>query len=357
MKVYVKFISLIFLKSLFFVFLIISSLVFLLNLLTELEFFKNIDVPTSFTLFLSLLNSPSLIFEIFPFIILITVQLTFIKLFENQEIEIFKYSGLKNSKIILIISMMSILTGIVVLSVFYNLSSNLKNIYLELKSNYTSDGKYLAVVTKNGLWIKDKIDNKIIITNASSIDNNFIKNIFITEFDEKFNVIRNIKSKKVDISDKNWKIINARIYYENEYLKNQNIELKTNFDLKRVKSMYSNLAALNLYELYQLKKNYKKLNYSLTEVDLHILKLASSPLYLVLIAIFSSLIMLRIKKFKSTTFKISVGLFFSVIIYYLNNFSYVLGGAERVALLISIFIPLMILLTINTFMIYKINDK
>ena len=357
MKVYVKFISLIFLKSLFFVFLIISSLVFLLNLLTELEFFKNIDVPTSFTLFLSLLNSPSLIFEIFPFIILITVQLTFIKLFENQEIEIFKYSGLKNSKIVLIISMMSIFTGIVVLSIFYNLSSNLKNVYLELKSNYTSDGKYLAVVTKNGLWIKDKIDNKIIITNASSIDNNFIKNIFITEFDEKFNIIRNIKSKKVDISDKNWKIIDARIYYENEYLKNQNIELKTNFDLKRVKSLYSNLAALNLYELYQLKKNYKKLNYSLTEVDLHLLKLASSPLYLVLIAIFSSLIMLRIKKFKSTTFKISVGLFFSVIIYYLNNFSYVLGGAERVSLLISIFIPLMILLTINTFMIYKINDK
>ena len=357
MKVYVKFISLIFLKSLFFVFLIISSLVFLLNLLTELEFFKNIDVPTSFTLFLSLLNSPSLIFEIFPFIILITVQLTFIKLFENQEIEIFKYSGLKNSKIVLIISMMSIFTGIVVLSIFYNLSSNLKNVYLELKSNYTSDGKYLAVVTKNGLWIKDKIDNKIIITNASSIDNNFIKNIFITEFDEKFNIIRNIKSKKVDISDKNWKIIDARIYYENEYLKNQNIELKTNFDLKRVKSLYSNLAALNLYELYQLKKNYKKLNYSLTEVDLHLLKLASSPLYLVLIAIFSSLIMLRIKKFKSTTFKISVGLFFSVIIYYLNNFSYVLGGAERVSLLISIFIPLMILLTINIFMIYKINDK
>ena len=253
--------------------------------------------------------------------------------------------------------MMSIITGILILSLFYNLSSNLKNIYIELKSNYSSDGKYLAVITKNGLWIKDKIDNKIIITNASSINNNFIENIFITEFDENFNIIRNIKSKKIDISDKNWKIINARIYYENEYLKNQNIELNTNFDLKRIKTLYSNLAALNLYELYQLKKNYKKLNYSLTEIDLYILKLLSSPLYLLLIAIFSSLIMLRIKKFKSTTFKISVGLFFSVFIYYLNNFSYVLGGAERISLLLSILIPLMILLTINTFLIYKINDK
>ena len=36
----------------------------------------------------------------------------------------------------------------------------MKNIYLELKSVYTNDGKYLAVITKNGLWIKDKIDKK-----------------------------------------------------------------------------------------------------------------------------------------------------------------------------------------------------
>ena len=128
----------------------------------------------------------------FPFILLITVQLFFIKLFENKEIEIFKYSGLKNSKIILTLSILSVVTGVLVSSIFYNFSSDLKNFYLELKSKYTVDGKYLAVITKNGLWIKDKIDNKIIITNSSSIENNFLINNFITEFDESFNVIRNI---------------------------------------------------------------------------------------------------------------------------------------------------------------------
>tara|TARA_E500000178_G_scaffold139109_1_gene138823 strand:+ start:339 stop:1412 length:1074 start_codon:yes stop_codon:yes gene_type:complete len=357
MKVYIKFISLIFFKSLLFVFLVILSLVFLLNLLTELEFFKNIDVPTSFTLFLSLLNSPTLIFEIFPFIMLITVQLSFIKLFENQEIEIFKYSGLKNSKILSIISLLSLFTGAVVILIFYNLSSNLKNIYLEIKSNYASDGKYLAVVTKNGLWIKDKIDNKIIITNASKIESHFILNNFITEFDEDFNIIRNIKSNKIDIREENWKILNAKVYYKNEYLKNQNFEIKTNFNYKRIKTLYSNLSALNLYELYQLRKNYKKLNYSLIDIDLYFLKIAFYPLYLVLIALFSSLIMLRIKKIKTTAFKISIGLFFSVIIYYLNNFSYVLGGTEKISIVLSTLIPLMILFTINTCMLYKINDK
>ena len=48
----------------------------------------------------------------FPFIFLITTQFFFIKFFENNEIEIFKYSGLKNSKILIILSIFSFFTGI-----------------------------------------------------------------------------------------------------------------------------------------------------------------------------------------------------------------------------------------------------
>ena len=80
MKTYIKFIIKTFFNSLLFVFLIMISLVFILNLLTELDFFKEIEVDIYFPIFLSLLNSPSMIFEIFPFIFLITTQLFFIKL-------------------------------------------------------------------------------------------------------------------------------------------------------------------------------------------------------------------------------------------------------------------------------------
>ena len=357
MKIYIKFISTVFFKSLVFVFLIMISLIFILNLLSELEFLKNENVGLSFTLFLSLLNSPVQIFELFPFILLITIQLFFIKFFENKEIEIFKYSGLKNSSILYILSILSIITGLFVVTVFYNLSSNLKNIYLEIKSEYTSDGKYLAVITKNGLWIKDKIDNKILIINASTINQNFLNNIFITEFDENYNVIRNIKSGRAIITKNEWEIIDAKVYEKNEYSNNEMLYLKTNFDLKKIQSLFSNMSALNFVELYELKENYKRLNYSTTEVDMYLLKLISYPLYLLLIALFSSVIMLNLKQVKGTTLKIVVGLFFSVIIYYLNNFSYVLGSTERISIIFSIFMPLLILLTINFSMLYKVNEK
>ena len=247
--------------------------------------------------------------------------------------------------------------GIFIIIIFYNISSSLKNIYLELKSPYTNDGKYLAVITKNGLWIKDKIDNKIHVVNSSKIEKNYLINNFITIFDENFKILKNIKSNKIDISKNIWLIHNAKIFNKNEYTNEEEIKLNTNFNLERINTLYSNLSALNLYALYELRKNYINLNYSLTEIDTQILKLISYPLYLVLMTLFSSLLMFRIKEIKGTTYKISIGLFFSVIIYYLNNFSIVLGSTDRMPISFSILMPLFAILIINTMMIKNINEK
>tara|TARA_B100000900_G_scaffold263459_1_gene224743 strand:+ start:13 stop:1089 length:1077 start_codon:yes stop_codon:yes gene_type:complete len=356
-KVYIKFLISIFLKSVLYVSLITISLAFILNLISELDFFKQLEVNLYFPLLLSVLNSPDLVFEMFPFIFLIATQLFFIKLFENKEIEVFKYSGLKNTSILGILATISFITSLLIVILFYNFASSLKSIYLELKSPYTKDGKYLAVITKNGLWIKDKINNKILMINSSGFENKFLIGTFITEFDNDFNVVRNIQSNKIDISENEWVIYDAKIFKRNQYEIVKKLNFQSNFNLERIQTLYSTLSALNIFELNELRNNYKKLNYSVTEIDLQILKLLSYPIYLLLISIFASLIMLNIKHISSTTYKISLGLFFSVIIYYLNNFSQVLGSTEKIPLVISIFVPLIIIFIINSIMIIRINEK
>ena len=357
MKTYIYFISSIFLRSFVFVFLIIFSLVFIINLLTELEFFKDIDVSPFFTIYLSLINSPSMIFEIFPFIFLISTQLFFINLFRDNQIQIFKYSGLKNSKILFIISMITFFVGVIIITIFYNISSNLKNLYLEVKSNYTKDGKYLAVINQNGLWIRDKVENKILIVNASRIDQNFLINSFITEFNNNYEVLRNIKSDKIDIKENGWIINNAEIFEKNIRTLKDKIIINSNFNYDRINSLFSNLSSLSLVELINLKKNYKSLNYSTVDINIQIQKIASYPIYLILMTIFSAVIMLNSKKYTNSTLKISLGLFFCVIIYYLNNLFNVLGSTEKINYFLSIWIPLLLLTIITSLMTFKVNEK
>ena len=105
-------------------------------------------------------------------------------------------------------------------------------------------------------------------------------------------------------------IYNVRVYYKNSYEIENILNLETNFDYKKIKTLYSNLSSLSLFQLYELRENYIKLNYSITEINLKLLKIVSYPLFLFLITIISALIMLNIKQINGTAFKISLGLFF-----------------------------------------------
>jgi lipopolysaccharide export system permease protein len=357
MKTYIKFLTTSYLKSLFNVFIIMLSLVFILNILSETEFLNNTKVSAIVPVYLSLMSAPSIIFEMFPFIFLLATQFFFIKFFNNNEIQIFKYSGLKNSKIIAIIGLLSFLIGIIIITLFYSFSSNLQSYYLKLKNNYSQNDEHLAVITKNGLWIKDIINQEINIINASKIDQNYLTNTFITKFDKDYNLIKSIKSDKIDINNNIWLIYDATVYQNNKSIKVEVIKFNSNFDQDKIENLFSNLSSLSILRLIDLRNNYKSLNYSLTEIDIQIQKILSYPIYLTLMTIFSSIIMFNTKSFKNTTIKISIGLSLSVIIYYINNFFNVMGVTEKLPLFFAVWTPLILLLLTNLLMIIKINEK
>ena len=357
MNTYTKFLIKTYLLSFLNVFMIFFCLIYVLNLLTELEFFKQTDVKSYFPLYLSLINTPMFVFEMFPFIFLISTQFFFNTLFTDNEINIFKYSGLKNTKIFYILAITTFFVGIIIISIFYNLSSNLKNLYLGLKSNYTDDKKYLAVITNNGLWIKDIYNENILMINATSFNKNELHDTYISEFDNNFEIIRNIKSQKIDISNKEWIIKDAEIYIQNNKEIIKSLRFKTNFDYELIQNLFSNMSSLSFLELVEMRKNYKKFNYSLTEIDLQLFKLISFPFYFILMFIFSAIIMMNTKTFKSKSFKIIIGLFLSVIIYYINNFFYILGTSEKINVISAVFIPLTILIIVNFLLMRNINAK
>ena len=357
MKTYVKFLINLFNSYFFKVFSIFFIIIFILNIFEQVDFFKDANLSFLYLVFLSFLNTPSIIFEILPFIFLLTTQFFFIYLIDKNELEIFKYNGLDNIKIIKILGIYSFILGIIFIVIFYNVSSVLKNSFLLIKNSYTNDDKYLAVITENGLWIKDEINNNINIINANKVDNEFLLNVSITQFDKDFEILRIIKSDKVDISSNEWIIYEPKILEDNKSISSKKLKLVSNFDLKKINSLFSNLYSLTIIDLINLKKSYKSLNYSVVDLNSHLYKVISYPIYLLLITIFSAIIMLNVGYRKKTFFTITYGIFLSVIIYYINYFLNVLGTNEKIPLFLSISLPLIILSIINFTSIIKLNEK
>ncbi len=357
-KIYQKYLIYNFLIKFLYITIIFFSLTIILGLLEEISFFKDYQTNFIYPYFLTLLNAPITLFEIFPFIFLLTTQFLFYDLFKTDELNLLKKNGLNNLKIIKVLFFLSIFIGIFNILIFYNISSVLKFQYSNIKNTLSKDNKYLAMVTDSGLWIKDEINNKKFIIKSSYIKGNFLSDTVINEFNNDFELIRTIQSKKIDITNNNWVVFEPKITNNNISKKSEDhLILSTNFNVEKINNLFSNISTLNLIKLFNLKKDFDNLGYSSDEIEIHLLKLFTMPLFYGILTILSSIIMFNFSKDKSLLVHIIFGILMSVIIYYITFIFSSLGNNGKIPIYLSIFFPLIIISIITMIGLVNINEK
>jgi len=357
-NVYKKYLIKKFLKKIFNVSIVFLFLIVILNIFEEISFFEKSEVNFMTPFLLTFLNSSSILFEIFPFIFLISSLLFFLNLINDNELEVFKVNGLSNLKIIKILFFTSMALGLFLIIFFYSFSSKLKFIYLDMKNNHTTDGKYLAMINENGIWIKDEINENVYIINAKLINNQKLKTVLITTFNSDYELENLIRSDSIDITKNEWLILDPIIAKDHKYIIQDSIlKLETHFNFAKINELFSDLTSLNIYQLNKLSKDYERLGYSTTEVRVHLNKIYTYPIYFSIMTIFSSIIMLNIRRNRPMIFYLILSIFLSVIIYYLNFLSNILGENGRVPVVASSLMPLFLLTIIISIGLIRINEK
>jgi lipopolysaccharide export system permease protein len=214
------------------------------------------------------------------------------------------------------------------------------------------------MVTKSGLWIKDEVNQNKYIIKSTYIDNNYLINTIINEFDSDFKLVRTIQSEKIDVREKNWIIYNPLINIKNNTETVQgSILIYSNFDSEKINNLFSNITSFDMIRLFNLKKDYNKLGYSTDEITIQILKLLTTPFFYSMLTIFSITIMFNLTKNKSLLFHIITGVFLSVIVYYINFIFNSLGNNGKIPVYVSIFFPLFIISILSLIGLLNVNEK
>ena len=360
LKEYQNYLTKLYLKNILIIFVVFIFLSFFLNIFEEIKYFEDKDSGLYYPILLTVLNIPSIIFEILPFIFLLGVMFFFINLYENEEIELLRSNGINNLKITILISLVSLLAGIVLIILYYSFSANLKSLYLNVKYKYSNEGDHLAVVNEGGLWIKEKSpdEKSIYIINAKTYKINNLENLEIIKLDNNYNLLNTIISKNANIVEKKWILSDVKIYSnkkESEYI--ENYQYLSTFDSEIISNLYSNLNSLNIIQLIELKNNYESIGYSATDVKIHLNKIYSIPIYLTLTAIIGALLMLKLNFIKSKFFMIVIGVLVSVIFYYINYFSILFGKNETLPVEAAVWLPQILIFLTCSIGLTKINEN
>ena len=358
LKIYQSYIYTQFTKKFLTISFIFFCAIVIVNFFEEIRFTEKYNTEIYYTIMLSLMNAPSLMFEIFPFIFLVCVKFFYLSLVDKEELAILNSNGISNFKIIIHLVALSGLLGIILLFFFYSFSSNLKSKYLDIKNRFSNSNQYLAVVNEDGLWIKEELDNSLYIIHAKEFDKNSLKSITITEADKYYNNRSTISAKSANIISKNWQLKNVLVLNDSGSRDNfKSYIYNSSFNGEIISNLFSNLNSLNIYELHKLSTSYLKIGYSNVDVKIHLNKIYSMPIFFMLMTILGFIIINKFKKIKSRFFVIIFGIFISVIVYYLNYFSSILGNKGALPIYLSVWAPLFILFLICNIGILKVNEN
>ena len=160
------------------------------------------------------------------------------------------------------------------------------------------------------------------------------------------------------MSSKNWLLGEVTLLNKAGEKKNlKSFVYNSSFDGEIISNLFSNLNALNIYQLHKLSSSYSKIGYSNTDIKIHLNKIYSMPVFYLLMTILGFIIINKLKRIKSKFFTITFGVMISVIVYYLNYFSGLLGNKGILPIYLSVWVPLLLLFLTCMIGLIKINEN
>ncbi len=333
---------------------------FILNLFEEINFFKDFDVGIGLPILLTSLYVPTLLYNMFPFVILFSGIWFFLKIKKNDEIVAMKISGMSNLSIIVIPSILSLIIGIFFITTINPVTSALITKYETIKGSYEKDQEYLAAITVNGIWIKEKTDKKNNLIRSSKLKDNYLLNLSIYQFDNKNNFIGRIEAKSANINSFNWLINDAIVIDKNGVVVSKNIEnlrYKSLYDIKKIKSLYSNLDTVSFWKLDSEIELLEDRGYSSREMRAKLQRSLAFPFFLLSMVLLSGVFTLGISLKDNNWTYIFIAIITTVLIFYFNRFSEALGKTERLPVELSVWMPILIIFVFSAVGLINANQK
>ena len=292
------------------------------------------------------------------------IYATIIKLDENikktEEITAMKVSGMSNFSVIVVPSVLAILIGIFMITAVNPITSFMVKKYEATKGSFDIEKDYLAALTVNGIWIKEKNFGKNFIIKAQNLENENLLDVIIYEFDNENNFVKRIDAAYADISSLSWILKDVKIIYSNKESEEENIEnytYRSIYDIKKITSLYSNLDTISFWNMKNEIKLLNDRGYSTREMRSKLQKSLAFPFFLLSMILLSGVFTLGIRVKESNWTYVFLAIITSVLIFYFNEFSAALGNTEKLPIEISVWMPIVIIFIFGAVGLIHANQK
>jgi len=151
-------------------FAIFSSLILLVDLIENMRFSGKVDGGFGFAVKLTLLRTPGLVQALSPFVFLFGSIWMFTQLNRRSEVSVMRSAGLSVWRLIAPAALVATLAGFLIITIIDPLSARMLAMGEQMKNDIRGKQSSFVRVLGDGIWLRQKAPNSVLIINAEGFD-------------------------------------------------------------------------------------------------------------------------------------------------------------------------------------------
>jgi lipopolysaccharide export system permease protein len=329
------------------VLMIFFGILLLIDMIEQLRRFGDSDLGLLDALHLSLLNVPESLYRILPLIMIIASMVLFLNLARSSELVVVRASGRSGLRFLATPIICSLLIGCLMVAVVNPMVAGTSKAYADARLRMTQGQGSVLSVSDSGLWLRQgSADSQTVVRAArSNADGSELHGVTFLIFAPDGQPIRRIESENAVLEPGAWVIRNPKVWDltatnpENTVVPQlSDIRLASELTVDYIRDSFGAPSSIPFWQLPDYISGLEAAGFSARAHRVWLQMELAQPLLLAAMVLVAAGFTMRHVRFGSTGVLVLLALLAGFAIFFLRNFTQVLGENGQIPVLLAAWI-------------------
>jgi lipopolysaccharide export system permease protein len=329
-----------FARAMLIVFMTVFALIYMLDFVELLR--RTSDVPNATSLALarlSLMRTPAIAEQVFPFAVLFGAMLTLLDLSRKLELVIARAAGLSAWQFLLAPLVVAVMFGALLVGIYNPISARLKEKAVSVEAQLLGKSRSNEL---DDVWIRQKsVDGQAIIRVGSlDILNARIAPVTFFIFDRDNTFMQRVEASEAFLKDGYWLVHNAKVIIPgNEPEMHDTFQISSNLSRQQIKQSYASADSIPFWSLPDYIRSTEMAGLDTTRYKQQYQTLIARPLLFVAMVLIAASVSLRFFRFGGVARMVLAGVTAGFVLYISTKLIEDLGAAGILSTTAAAWLP------------------
>jgi len=298
--------------------------------------------------------------EVMPFAVLFGTMLCFWRLTRSNELVIARAAGVSVWQFLTPAVLVALLTGIVAVTVFNPVASQMEATYEQLDSRYLKQSSENSTLSNSGLWLRqsEPSGGQVVIHGDKLVAPELLLGrVSLFFFNQQHQYVARVEAKKAQLQDGYWVIDNGKRWQTSDQFEPvPEMRLATKFTTHRIEESLASPDTMSFWSLPDFIALLEQSGFSAQRHRLQFNILLARPFLFCAMVLVAATFSLRMQRRGGATLMIVSGVGAGFTLYFVSNIVFALGLSAKLPVLLAAWTPTGISLIFGVSMLLHLED-